>query len=103
MSHDPLHWIDEQLLELDDNALRRRLSVRSSPQRGSSIEFEGRLLANFGSNDYLGLAADTRVIEAAQQAAHTVGWGTGASPLVTGRGRWHAALERALAEFEGTE
>jgi 8-amino-7-oxononanoate synthase len=32
-----------------------------------------------------------------------VGWGSGASPLVTGRGTWHAQLETSLAEFERTE
>src|SRR4029453_13667750 len=31
------------------------------------------------------------------------GWGSGASPLVTGRSELHAELERKLAEFEGTE
>ena len=59
-------------------------------------------MVNFGSNDYLGLAADgprQAVVQTIEQA----GWGSGASPLVTGRGTVHAALEQALARFEGTE
>jgi 8-amino-7-oxononanoate synthase len=103
MPHDPLAWIDEELMLLDESYLRRRLSVRSGPQLGQQIHIDGRMLANFGSNDYLGLAADPRLAEAARQAAEEAGWGAGASPLVSGRGRWHAQLERSLAAFEGTD
>jgi 8-amino-7-oxononanoate synthase len=103
MPTDPLAWIDDALLELDDHNLRRRQTVRTTPQRGDAIEIDGRRLANFGSNDYLGLAADPRLVAAARQALEEAGCGAGASPLVTGRGRYHAELEVALAEFEGTE
>jgi 8-amino-7-oxononanoate synthase len=57
---------------------------------------------NFGSNDYLGLARDSRLSAAALSIAHE-GWGATASPLVTGRTVLHQQLERRLAEFEGTE
>ena len=60
-------------------------------------------LINFGSNDYLGLAADPRLADAARSAVEREGWGSGASPLVSGRSDSHAELERRLAEFEGTE
>jgi len=103
MSTDPLRWIDDSLIDLEEQNLRRRLSVRTSRQQGQQIEIDGRQLANFGSNDYLGLAADPRLAEMARQAAQASGWGAGASPLVTGRGEWHARLEQALAAFEGTE
>jgi 8-amino-7-oxononanoate synthase len=103
MSQDPLRWIDHELQLLDELALRRRLSVRTSPQHGQWIEIDGRQMVNFGSNDYLALAADPRLAEAAQKACETAGWGAGASPLVTGRGRWHAELEAAIAAYEGTE
>jgi 8-amino-7-oxononanoate synthase len=63
---------------------------------------DGRQLVNFGSNDYLGLAAES-LSGAVTRAIEEVGWGSGASPLVTGRGSWHAALETALADFEATE
>jgi 8-amino-7-oxononanoate synthase len=65
---------------------------------------DGRKMINFGSNDYLGLAADPRLATAAAAAAaEREGWGSGASPLVSGRAVSHAALERRLAEFEDTE
>ena len=101
-THDPLAWIDDALGELERDGLRRQLAVRSGPQT-SRVVLDGRELINFGSNDYLGLAADERLIAAARTASEREGWGSGASPLVSGRSESHAELERRLAEFEGTE
>lgn len=100
---DPLDWLDDALTDLDRRGLRRTLVERVGPQRGDRIEIAGKSLINFGSNDYLGLAADPRITDAVKQAVDEAGWGAGASPLVTGRSDLHAKLERKLAEFEGTE
>jgi 8-amino-7-oxononanoate synthase len=100
---DPLSWIDDALADLDRRDLRRRLVTRESPQRGDRLEIAGKTLVNFGSNDYLGLAEDERLAQAAAAAASSRGWGSGASPLVTGRGLLHAELETELARFERTE
>ncbi|MEM6655657.1 MAG: aminotransferase class I/II-fold pyridoxal phosphate-dependent enzyme, partial [Planctomycetota bacterium] len=97
-----LDWIEDDLAELERLGLRRRLHTRRAPQ-GAVAEVDGRPLINFSSNDYLGLAADPRVVEAAERAGRDDGWGAGASPLVTGRSSLHAELELRLAEFEGTE
>jgi 8-amino-7-oxononanoate synthase len=98
-----MSWFDDQLAQLEAQDLRRRLVVREGPQRPARITLDGRELINFGSNDYLGLAADPRLAEAARQALAARGWGSGASPLVTGRGELHARLEAELAAFEGAE
>jgi 8-amino-7-oxononanoate synthase len=98
-----LDWLCGALKELDEKGLRRTLSERGGPQRARGVCLDGRELVNFGSNDYLGLAADERVCEAARGAIEKYGWGAGASPLVTGRTDLHGELERRLAEFEGTE
>jgi 8-amino-7-oxononanoate synthase len=98
----PLDWIDEELGRLDRAGLRRRLAERHGAQT-ARVELNGRELVNFGSNDYLGLSADERLAAAARAAIEREGWGSGASPLVSGRGSSHAELERRLAEFEGTE
>ena len=58
---------------------------------------------SFASNDYLGLAQDVRVKEAAARAAMEFGAGSGASRLVTGTLPPHLALERHLARFKGAE
>jgi len=101
-THDPLAWIDDALGELERDGLRRQLAVRSGPQT-SRVVLDGRELINFGSNDYLGLAADERLIAAARAASEREGWGSGASPLVSGRGEVQTELERRLAEFEGVD
>jgi 8-amino-7-oxononanoate synthase len=99
---DPLRWIDDELASLDARDLRRRLRVRCGSQ-GPRITLDGRELVNFGSNDYLGLAGDPRLAQAAAEAIVTDGWGAGASPLIVGRSAWHDRLERLIAEFKGAE
>jgi 8-amino-7-oxononanoate synthase len=101
---DPLeNWLADSLDDLDRRSLRRRLTERHGPQRGCAIEIAGEALVNFGSNDYLGLASEPRVVAAVRSALDEYGWGSGASPLVTGRSDLHLELEKKLAEFEGTE
>jgi 8-amino-7-oxononanoate synthase len=102
MAFDPLDWLQPQLDQLADEHLRRYAATRRGPQ-GAMIEIDGRQLVNFGSNDYLGLAADGRLASAAIAAIEQQGLGSGASPLVTGRTQSQAELEQALAEFEQTE
>ena len=99
---DPLRWVDDELAALDAAGLRRQRTVREGPQAIASIRWGGRELVNFGSNDYLGLAARGSR-QAILQTIEQSGWGSGASPLITGRGAVHDALEQALARFEGTE
>jgi 8-amino-7-oxononanoate synthase len=101
-THASLAWIDEQLAALDRQGLRRQIRCRNGAQ-SARLLLDGRELINFGSNDYLGLAADPRLTQAALAAAAREGWGSGASPLVTGYAETHRRLEQRLAEFEGTE
>ncbi|MEX0704659.1 MAG: 8-amino-7-oxononanoate synthase [Planctomycetales bacterium] len=99
MSPDRFAWLATGLAELDgEGLLRGRRSVAALPD--GWCEVDGRRLRNFASNDYLGLAHDPRLIEAARGAL-SGGVGAGASPLVAGRGEWHARLEQRLAAFEG--
>jgi 8-amino-7-oxononanoate synthase len=102
MSWDSLAWIEEELERLRGEHLLRRPSLRGSRQ-GPRIVTDGQELVNFGSNDYLGLAGDPRLAEAAAQALAQFGWGAGASPLITGRSAVQAELERHLAAWEQTE
>ena len=96
----------EQLKALRAASLDRHLSEISSAQ-GPEIAVGGdrraRRLINFSSNDYLGLANDSRLREAATAAIKEFGVGAGASRLVSGTQSPHLRLERALAEWKGTE
>jgi glycine C-acetyltransferase/8-amino-7-oxononanoate synthase len=67
------------------------------------MEFAGRRLVNFASNDYLGLAVEPALREAAKAAIDLYGVGAGASRLVSGTLSPHLRLEERLAEFKRTE
>jgi len=74
------------------------------PRDGATVRnARGQLLLNFAGYDYLGLAADPRVREAAAQAIGRFGTSSSASRLVSGERSVHRALESALARFCGTE
>ncbi|MFO0871858.1 MAG: 8-amino-7-oxononanoate synthase [Pirellulales bacterium] len=96
-----LDWIDDELQTLAALGLRRHATERSGAQQ-AVVTMDGQTYVNFGSNDYLGLAASAEVTAAVRTALDECGWGSGASPLVTGRDSHHARLEAELADFEGT-
>lgn len=66
---------------------------------GVALNVQGRRCVNFCSNDYLGLATDPRLAEAAKRALDASGTGSGASALVSGYNAEHARLEEELAAF----
>ena len=64
---------------------------------------DGRERINLGSNNYLGLAGDPRVIEAAVAALRQYGSSTSGSRVLNGTTRLHLQLEEELADHYGTE
>lgn len=94
--------LQQKLQHIKSQNLYRRRRVLQSPQ-GVEVQIDGERLLSFCSNDYLGLAADPRVIEAAQWGTKQYGVGAGASHLVTGHTTPHHNLEQELAEFIGAE
>lgn len=70
---------------------------------GSEVIFKGRRLTMTASHDYLGLAADPRVREAAAEAVYRFGTSLGGSRVVNGSLELHEELERQLASFLGQE
>jgi 8-amino-7-oxononanoate synthase len=99
---DRLAWLHDELAQLERLALRRQRVVRHAPLQ-PEVQLAGRRWVQFASNDYLGLAADPRLAEAAAEALRAQGAGAGASGLITGHTEAHQALEAELAAFEGTE
>lgn len=92
----PLAWIDDELSRLAQAELLRPPSVRDGPQ-GGTIRWNEHRMVNFGANDYLGLAAE---LSSQLSFASFAGWGSGASPVICGRGTEQALLEQELARFE---
>ncbi|GMU63507.1 MAG: 8-amino-7-oxononanoate synthase [Myxococcaceae bacterium] len=95
-------WARDELCVLEAKGLKRHLEPLESPQ-GPRIRVGGREYVNFSSNDYLGLANDEQVKEAAREAVLRHGVGSGASRLIVGDTTAHQSLERAVADFEGAE
>jgi 8-amino-7-oxononanoate synthase len=85
---------------VDDDRWRSPLTFDA---RGPGGRLEGAPVVSFASNDYLGLSAHPAVVAAAHEALDRWGTGAGASRLVTGSRPVHDALERALADWKGTE
>ena len=95
-------FFQEQLQVLRARSLERKLREIGSAQ-GPEIEIGGRRLINFSSNDYLGLANDSRLRAAAVAAIEEFGVGAGASRLVSGTQSLHVCLESAIAKWKRTE
>ncbi len=71
--------------------------------QGPTVEIQGHQYVQFCTNNYLGLANDPEVIDAARTAISRYGTGAGASRLVAGSMDLHHQLEQALAAFKRTQ
>jgi len=98
----PYDWLEDAL-----NTIHRAGWYRSvktiADKPGAVIQLDGRTVNNFGSNDYLGLAGDERLIQAAITATQTYGTGSTGSRLITGHRELHQELEQAIAQLKQTE
>jgi 8-amino-7-oxononanoate synthase len=95
------HELAQRLAALREQGLFRELRCIHSPQ-SPRIEFEGRTLLNFSSNDYLGLANEPALKEAAVKAVEQFGAGAGASRLICGSLAPHRELDETIAAFKST-
>jgi 8-amino-7-oxononanoate synthase len=94
--------LSQRLAALREQGLYRELCRVDSPQ-SSRIEIDGKTFLNFSSNDYLGLAKEPAIKEAAIKAIEKFGAGAGASRLICGSLTPHHELDETLANFKGTE
>jgi 8-amino-7-oxononanoate synthase len=102
MNPDPYAWIENSLDTI------RRAHWHRSPQLiesspGAVVKLAARRLINFASNDYLGLAGDDRLIQAAMAATKEFGTGATGSRLLSGHRDLHQQLELAIANLKQTE
>ena len=97
-----LHWLEEDLGAIRSDDLFRPVRVRLGRQSGS-VTLNDLQLVNFGSNDYLGYAGDSRLIKASAKGACSEGAGAGASPLVSGHSALHESLGQNISSLLDTE
>ena len=91
-----------ELTQLRGRDLERTLK-RTWNRRGAVVETDQGTSIDFSSNDYLGLASDPRLAEAASRAMRDHGVGAGAARLISGNNPEHEALEEDLADFFDVE
>jgi 8-amino-7-oxononanoate synthase len=70
---------------------------------GPRVIVNGKEMIMLASNNYLGLANDPRLKEAAIKAIEKYGAGSGGTRILSGTQELHEELEEKLAEFKGTE
>ncbi|GAA1547081.1 glycine C-acetyltransferase [Nocardioides humi] len=80
---------------------KRERGIRGPQQ--AEIVADGAEVLNFCANNYLGLADDPRLLEAARDALDTWGYGLASVRFICGTQEQHLALERRLSDFLGTE
>lgn len=88
--------------KLHEQNLYRSLRPLEGAQQ-AHVVFEGQKVVNFCSNNYLGLANDPRLLQAAHRALDKEGLGSGASRLICGNMASHQELENRLATFKQAE
>lgn len=91
------------LVEIDDAGLLKRERALASTQGANVKVAGGREVLNFCANNYLGLADDPRVREAAHIALDRWGYGLASVRFICGTQDVHRELECDLSGFLGTE
>lgn len=102
MSHSPYSWLSHSLDTIHRaNWYRSVQTLEGLP--GAIASLSGQQVLNFASNNYLGLAGDRRLIQAAKEALEQYGTGSTGSRLTSGHRDLHRDLERSIAQLKQTE
>ncbi|GAA3665554.1 glycine C-acetyltransferase [Nonomuraea antimicrobica] len=88
--------------EITEAGLLKPERVISTPQ-SAQVSVAGREVLNFCANNYLGLADDPTVVEAAKQALDRWGFGMASVRFICGTQEVHKELESRLSDFLGQE
>jgi glycine C-acetyltransferase len=97
-----LDWIEKELSDLRKAGLYNQIRTLESPQ-GPWLIVDGQEVLNFCANNYLGLANNSRLVNAARDAADSYGVGPGAVRTIAGTMDLHLELEKRLASFKKVE
>lgn len=95
-------FLQSNLQDLKEKGLYNVIDPLESAN-GPIIKINGRSLINLSSNNYLGLATDTKLKNAALEAIEKFGVGAGAVRTINGTLQLHLSLEEKLAKFKNTE
>ena len=91
-----------ELAALREQGLYKEERVLQGPQ-GAEVTVGGATVLNFCANNYLGLAGDPRVVEAAKRTLDQWAYGLSSVRFICGTTELHKQLESELAAFLGLE
>ena len=95
-------WLSQRIEKTKEAGLYRELrTMNTAPLPEMLIDGQRQIV--FSSNNYLGLANDQRLVDAAETILHEFGVGSSGSRLTTGHTDWHQKLEEKIAHFKQTE
>ncbi len=92
-----------ELQRIRDSGRYKEERILTGPQGSRVTVVGGREVLNFCSNNYLGLANDPRVIDAALASYRRWGYGLSSGRFICGTQELHKQLEARLSRFLGTE
>ncbi|MGI6717903.1 MAG: glycine C-acetyltransferase [Bacteroidales bacterium] len=95
--------LQAEIKDIKEAGLYKNERVIVSPQGAEITLQDGSKLLNFCANNYLGLANNPKLIQAAKDALDTHGYGMSSVRFICGKSNLHEELEKKIAEFFGTE
>ena len=95
--------VEAELAGLRESGFFKSERVIASHQAADIRLSDGRPVLNFCANNYLGLADDARLIEAAKKGLDVYGYGVASVRFICGTQTVHKDLEAAISRFLGTE
>ncbi|MBR2961961.1 MAG: glycine C-acetyltransferase [Alistipes sp.] len=95
-------FLQQEIEAIKEAGLYKSERIICSPQ-SSEIEVAGKACLNFCANNYLGLSDNARLIEAAKRAMDERGYGMSSVRFICGCQDMHKELEKAIADYFGTE
>jgi glycine C-acetyltransferase len=103
MNSDFIQHVEAELSGLRESGFFKSERVITSHQRAHVQLRDGQQVLNFCANNYLGLADDARLIEAAKKGLDAYGYGVASVRFICGTQTVHKDLEAAISRFLGTD
>jgi len=96
-------FLKSELKSIEEAGLYKNERIISSPQDAEITLSSGKIVLNFCANNYLGLSSHPKVVEAAQKALGTHGYGMSSVRFICGTQDIHKELEEKISKFFGME
>ena len=95
-------YLQQELQTIEANGIFKKERIITSAQ-GAEIVVNGKTVLNFCANNYLGLSSHPEVVQAAKDTLDSHGFGMSSVRFICGTQDIHKTLEKAIADFYGTD